>query len=195
MAYATLAQLRAYLNIAAADTSDDVLLGQLIDDAKQLIDSYCGWAFEASAPTTRYYDPLRDVDERDRLLLHLDEPLLTLTTLTNGDASVVTAAQYYLEPTNMTPKWGIRLRSSTGLSWTYTTDAEQAISVLGTWGYSATPDDAIQRACIRWAAYLYRQRDAQVFDVTAQPGEGIITVPQGIPRDVERILASYRRTC
>lgn len=194
MAYATLADLRAYLGIAAADTGDDVILAGLLERAEDLIDAWCGWGFEAKT-ATRYYDPLVDVDRWDALLLHLDYPLLTLTTLTNGDADVITSAEYYLEPTNETPKWAIRLRSSTGLSWTYEDDSQQAISVLGTWGYSPTPDGVIQQASIRWAGYMYRQRDSQVFDVTAQPAEGILTIPQGIPRDVERMLASYRRTC
>lgn len=195
MAYATLAELRSYLNIATADTGDDALLTQLLGDAQGLIDAWAGWSFEASPAETRYFNPLVDVDKNDRLLLHLDAPLLTCTKVTNGDSTEVTPAQYYLMPTNSMPKWGIRLRGSTGLSWTYEDDPEQAVSVLGTWGFSAVADDVIRRACIRWAAYLYRQRDAQVFDVTAQPAEGVLTIPQGMPRDVERMLASYRRTC
>ena len=36
------------------------------------------------------------------------------------------------------------------------------------------PDD-IKQACVRLTAYLYRQRDSQVFDVTAIPDAGVIT--------------------
>ncbi|MBU1173447.1 MAG: phage gp6-like head-tail connector protein [Proteobacteria bacterium] len=192
MAYVTLPELRAYLNMTG--TGDDVLLRQLIDSAQQNVDRYCGWQFEAHT-ATRYYDSEADVDPDQRSVLVLDEPLLTVTTLTNGDADVLIPAEYFLEPTNSVPKWRIRLRASTGLYWTYTTDHEQAITLVGTWGYMATADYAIKQATMRWAGYLYKQRDAQVFDVTASPAQGQITIPQGIPRDVERILAPYRRLC
>ncbi len=191
MAYTTLPELRAYLNIGAADTGDDALLGRVIDNAQAAIDSYCGWQFEAHT-ATRLYDSEADVEGS---VLNLDEPLLSVTTLTNGDADVLTSAEYFLLPHRTLPKWGIQLRPSTGLYWTYTTDHEEAITVVGTWGYSATPPADVQQACLRWAGYMYRQRDAQVWDVTAQPSMGILTIPQGIPRDVERLLASYRRLC
>jgi hypothetical protein len=194
MAYATLPELRSYLNIAAADTGDDTLLSTVLANAQRAIDGYCGWAFEATT-ATRYYDSEADVDDRDRAVLVLGEPLLTVTTLTNGDADVLLPAEYFLEPANTVPKWYIRLRSSTGLYWTYTTDHEQAITVVGTWGYTATAPADVTQAALRWAGYMYRQRDAQVWDVTAQPNAGILTIPQGIPKDVERLLASYRRLC
>jgi hypothetical protein len=194
MAYTTLPELRAYLNIGAADTGDDTLLGRVIDNAQSAIDTYCGWAFEAHT-ATRYYDPEKDVDEGDIAVLVLDEPLLTVTTLTNGDADVLLPAEYFLEPANTVPKWRIRLRASTGLYWAYTTDHEQAITLVGTWGHSVTPPADVQQACLRWAGYMYRQRDAQVWDVTAQPNMGILTIPQGVPKDVERLLIHHRRTC
>lgn len=192
MAYATLAELRSYLGIAPGDTDDDVLLARLITSAQKAIDGYCGWSFEASAAATRYYNALTDTDGA---VLVLDMPLLTLTTLTNGDADVITAAEYFLEPANTTPKWYVRLRSSAGLAWTYTDDPEQAISVAGTWGYMTSADATITQACLRWAGYMYRQKDAQVFDVTAQPGAGILTIPKGMPEDVKIMLSAYRRLC
>jgi len=191
MAYATLPELRAYLNIATADTADDVLLGRVLNNAQSAIDTYCGWQFEAHT-ATRLYDSEADVVGS---VLNLDEPLLSITTLTNGDADVLTAAEYFLLPHNSVPKWGIQLRPSTGLYWTYTTDHEQAISVVGTWGYSATAPADVQQACLRWAGYMYRQRDAQVFDVTAQPSVGILTIPQGMPKDVKVLLDNYKRIC
>ena len=53
MAYATLAELRTYLGIAAGDTADDALLTALIARAQKEIDGYCGWSFEASGSTKR----------------------------------------------------------------------------------------------------------------------------------------------
>ncbi len=89
----------------------------------------------------------------------------------------------------MTPYYAIELKS--GYSWEIDPDYE--ISVAGTWGYAATAPDDIVQAAVRWAAYCYRQKDAQVFDTTASPDLGTITVPQGIPRDVAIMLRPYVR--
>ena len=83
------------------------------------------------------------------------------------------------------------MKIDSSYSWEFDTD--YWVSVAGTWGYSATPPDDIIHACIRLAAYYYRQKDAQVFDTTAMPEQGVITVPQGIPRDVKLILEPYIR--
>ena len=79
----------------------------------------------------------------------------------------------------------------TTTTWEFDIDGE--VSVLGAWGYSTSPPDDIVHACIRLAGYYYRQKDAQVFDVTAVPDAGIITIPQGIPADVKLILDKYPR--
>jgi hypothetical protein len=189
MAYATLANVREYLGIATANTGDDTLLTALIARAQAIIDSIAGYSFEA-ATATRYYNPDLNVDERGDLVL--DYPLLTVTTLTNGDGNVVTASQYVLRPTNATPKYAIRLKPSTGLVWVWVTDPDNAITVVGTWGYSTTAPADILMATLRLVGYLYKQRDAQVFDVTAMTNGGIVTIPAGIPSDVLSIVSRYR---
>ena len=81
--------------------------------------------------------------------------------------------------------------SNTGVYWEWDTD--YWVSVTGTWGYSATCPDDVRRACLVLAAYYYRQKDSQVFDVTAIPEAGVITIPQGIPATVTRVIAKYRK--
>ena len=188
MAYATLAQVKDYLDIGA-DT-DDVLLQNLIDRAEIAIETYTRRVFEAETQT-RYYER-SDLDDSGFVLL-VDRDLLTITTLTNGDsgATVIPATEYWLVPRNRTPKHGIRLKMDSTYSWEFDTD--YWVSVLGTWGYSTTAPYDIVQATIRLVAYYYAQKDAQVFDVTAVPEAGIITVPQGMPRDVERMLQPYMR--
>ena len=87
----------------------------------------------------------------------------------------------------------IDIRANSAKYWRYTTDPEGGITVTGKWAYSLTPPEAIKQATIRLAAYLYKQRDAQVFDITAQPEIGVITVPKGLPADVKQILDGFRR--
>ncbi len=188
MAYATLSQLRSVLTFEAGNTADDVLLTALLGRAQAVVEQRTGRWFEAIS-ATRYYTPGRDTVGRT---LYLDADLLTVTTLTNGDGTEIATASYVLQPANVTPKRQITLKFSSGYFWTYSDDPEGAISVAGTWGYSATAPEDIVQATLRLAAYLYRQKDAQVFDVTAQPEQGVITIPQGIPRDVRLILDAYR---
>lgn len=188
MAYATLTELRAY--IKATSTSDNDLLTDLLARAQALIDHHTGRTFEASGDTTRYF---RVADARGREL-RLDADLCQITSVTNGDGNTVASTQYTVEPRNTTPWHTIRLKSASAVYWTYSTDAEDdEIAIAGRWAYSLVAPADISQATIRWAAYLYRQKDASVFDVTATPELGVLTIPQGIPQDVRVMLAPYRR--
>lgn len=88
---------------------------------------------------TRRYDPTRDC-RGNRLVL--DRDYLAFTTITNGDGNVVTSTQYVTEPRNNSPYWAIQLLGSTGLTWQYQTDPENAISILGVTGYHLEYADA-----------------------------------------------------
>lgn len=189
MAYTSAATVKSYLGIEGS--GDDTLIGTLITAAQAWIDAYTGRTFEASADAERYFDCVAGVIEGRRLWL--DRDLCSITTITNGDSTEVTSAQYVTRPRNDTPYYAIDLLSSAGIYWTYTDDVEDAITVDGKWAYSASAPSDVAQACTRLAAYLYQQKDAQVFDTTAMPEAGVITVPQGMPRDVKLMLAPYLR--
>lgn len=55
------------------------------------------------------------------------------------------------------------------------------------------PCDDTSEMVIRMAAYLYRMKDSQVYDVTADPAAGVLTAPKGVPADVKLWIASNRR--
>lgn len=189
MAYATLAELKEYAGI---DTSgvDDTLLTDLLDRAKGIIDRYTGRTFEAASDTTRYFDAMRDVKGR-RLLL--DEDLCAITTLTNGDAAVITSFDYVTEPRNRAPWFAITLKSGSSVLWTYTDDYENAISISGKWAYSVTPPTEIKGTCIRLAHYLYHQKDnAGELDRAVIAGNATI-LPVQIPADIKMVLEPYRK--
>jgi len=185
MAYISIASLKSYLGISA--TTDDALLSSCITRAQDAIDAYTGRWFEART-ATRYYDDADILDDT----LYLDADLLTVTTLSNGDSSAtaITAAYYTLLPRNATPYFAIKLKSTHG-GWEF--DSDCWASVAGTWGWAATAPDDVAQATLRMAAYMYRSKDSQVFDVTSQPELGQMTIPQGMPADVKLLLAPYRR--
>jgi hypothetical protein len=184
MAYINWANVKQYLDITG--TSDDALGAALVARAQAGIEQHCKRRFEA-VTATRYFD----VPEDDTLWL--DEDLLSITTLTNGDSIVIAAASYVLLPKNILPKYAIKLKENTSTVWEGSTTTDyQVISVAGTWGYSTTPPADIVMAAVRWAAWLYRQRDG-AFGQTARPEIGLIETPLALPVDVERLLRPYKR--
>lgn len=186
--YTTLSEVRTALKIAISDTGDDAFLEALIERASRYIDEYTGRFFVAEAQT-RYFDPVQDVYDRTLLL---DEDLLTVTTLTNGDGTVVTASEYVFEPRNNSPKHGITLKASASQSWTFDTDPENAISVEGTWGYSVTAPNPITQACIRLVVWWYKNR-VQPFTVVGLPDAGMLPVAENMPNDIRLLLEPYRK--
>jgi len=193
MAYTTAALLKTYLGVSGS--GDDTLLTALIARAQAAIDNYTGRTFEASADATRKFTVGRDTEGR---MLYLDEDLASITTITtNADdgsgGTALASTDYITHPRNTTPYHAIEIVTSSDESWEYTDDPTAGVTISGKWAWSTTAPDDIVHACIRLAAYYYRQKDAGVFDTTAIPDAGIIQVPQGIPADVKIILNRYRK--
>ena len=191
MAYITVAQVKRYLDITG--DGDDPLFDLLIDAAQAHIETYTGRKFAATANTTRTFDSVADVTGRT---LWLDHDLASINSITNGDGTTVTSSQYTTAPRNETPYHQIKLLASANIRWeanSTTDDSEDAISISGKWAYSAAAPADIQQATIVLASYMYRQKDAQVFDTTAIPDAGVIQIPQGIPATVTRMIAKYRK--
>jgi hypothetical protein len=132
--YASLQDYKTYAvargQIANADANDDTVIVDLLEVASRYLDDKTGRQFYPSVET-RLYDVPADSD------LLLDGDLLALTTLTNGDAATVSAADYVLRPNNSTPYYKIRLKGDSSVDWEADSDndTEQVISVLGVWGY------------------------------------------------------------
>jgi hypothetical protein len=189
--YATLDQLKTY--VGATDTTDDLLLTDCLTRAQAMIDSATSRRFEAAADSTRTFDGVVDVSRGGRTLW-LDGDLCALTSITNGDGGSVTPVQVVSEPRNSTPYYALTLKASSGLVWTYETDPEDAISVTGRWAYSVTPPADIEQACIRLAAWLYRQKDSSAdLDRPVVSADGATLMPAQVPADVQAILKLYRR--
>lgn len=171
------------------DTEDE-FLGACLDNASKLIDDYCGRTF-SGALGARYYtygeDTLGD-------FLYLDSDLLSVVTITNGDATTVTAAQYTTIPRNEKPYYAIRLKDNSGVAWTYSDSPEDAITVSGVWGYSQNPPESIVQATFRLANHLYHQKDASLdSDRAIISDTGVIIAGTTLPRDVLTILEPYRK--
>ena len=160
--YATLYQVRAYLKLGANETQDDTLLSQLISQATDWInDIRCLRRFDIRRETRRMNNPypptssfgqypipggtsraawmvgeLASFNIASAGLLKVDDDLLEVLEVTNGDESEILSSDYILEPGNHYPKYGLRLTQQSGKSWQFSAggDWRQVIPVDGLWG-------------------------------------------------------------
>lgn len=114
----------------SVDTGDDALLQRHIASASAFIERHANRRFNL------YYQA-RTHDYDDPVFLDLNEDLLELDSLTNGDAdsSSIATSDVLQMSANSTPKWQLKIKASASDNWTYSDDPEQAITVTGWWGY------------------------------------------------------------
>lgn len=167
---------------------DDALL-EIITAASSWIDNHCrlpDGAFAATSSATRYY---RQSDIGADGVLRLDAPLVSLTTLTNGNGATITSTYYWTIPRNSTPKLAVQLKSTA--SWQWATDGE--ISIAGVWGWSATPPDVVREACAMLAAWIFKRYQSAMQDATANFDLGQLVYAQPFPLQVAELLKPFRR--
>jgi hypothetical protein len=201
MTYVASSDYIEYANITSSDhydADDEARWAALIARSTAIIETYTGRFFEAttatgdsSAAVTRKFDALLDVDG---YTLFLDRDLCAISTVTNGNAVVVSDTEYITEPRNDTPYYAIRILSSANKDWTYSGDYENAISIAGSWAYSVTPPNDIKHVCLRLTKWLEDQRKSN--SETDRPllaGEGSVIMPTRLPADVVSILDHYKK--
>ena len=133
MSLVTLDAVKAQLEISSTDVEDDTLLQTLVRNATQVVNEHTGRHFVPVRQTRSFDARWPVVDGRN---LDLDADLLAVESITNGDGNAVGSSDYVLRPSNLYPKWRVRLKSgSSSVWWTYDDDYENAISVDGVWGY------------------------------------------------------------
>ena len=198
-AYATLAEFLAQPDILSSEPVDDVYIEDLLERAsRDGVDAHTGHWYYAYTQTRTFDAP------RGRELV-FDVPLLSVTTVTNGNGTVIDAADYNLLPYNGPHYTSLRLKVSPGLVWETSTagDREGVVTVAGSWGYvdrDATDPESLRvisatkSACLAIALSAYRKRYGQgVEGVATVTGAGVVITPQGMPADARQRLAPYVR--
>lgn len=133
--YSNLTDLRASgitggAQIDLGVTKDDAFLLGLMRSVSRRMEGGGRWFYPQIL--TRYFDRAGgrqlDLPESD---------LLEVTTVTNGDGSVVAASSYDLLDYNVLPYYAVRLKLTSGIVWLVDSqgNSEKAISVTGTWGF------------------------------------------------------------
>ena len=188
MAYPTLAQVKARLGIG--DTSEDTTITQVLNSAITTAEKYTGRLFVA-ATATREFRADAPYVTGDKRRLNLFADLHALTTLTNGDGTVIAALDYYLFPWEA-PYYEVQLAVDSGL---FFNSISQRISVAGNWGYSSTCPADVFQAIIDLAHYLYFGVHSGTGGANLQASRqtGLIVAPDQIPPKIVSVLDLYRR--
>lgn len=186
MSYASLSELKAYLKISGS-TSEDALLQSLLDEATGIIDEYVGRPSAATAPTTRIFTADHDVDHKEGTLFFDCDYAASITSVTNNGVALQ-SSDYYTEPRQTGPYWGLSLKSG---NWS------GDIEVTALWAYTTNangqPDALIVGACRALAAWLYRAKD-NIGQLVGNPyNDGVTIVNAALPRDVIERLQMRRR--
>ena len=212
MAYATLEQLKAELNITHATL--DALLADKLADAQAILELIYKRRFEApEEEETRYVDyaPAFVKDGRRGLLLPQGWDVCRISQIVNGDGTEITPNQYVTQPRARSisggaitlpsyasggwPWFALQLKASTGLYWTYEGDREEAIAITGKFAFSETAPTAVRRATIRLAAWLFQQRDMMADFQKPRPSKhGVLLLPSHLPEDVQSLMKGLRKT-
>jgi len=187
--YTTLEAMKRYFRAASTDADDDTVIEGLVEAVSRYLDDLTLRTFYARAET-RLFDlpPGRE--------LRLDDDLLTVTTLTNGDGVEIPVGQYLLLPANVFPKYAIKLKASSTYSWQLSASAdwEQVISVAGTWGYVADTPKDIEEACQQIVLNAYKRRFGDHVEAVATvTAAGVVITPKDIGPFSASVIARYKK--
>lgn len=188
--YPTVTDLKSYLNITS--TAQDSLLFKVLANAICAVEDRTSRKFNVNVDTTRYFDVETDVDRTYRHL-YLDEDLLRVTSIVNGDGTAVTSDQYILLPKNEEQKYEIYLLADSGVYWTWSDEPIDSISVTGLWGYSESCPPPVFQAILRLSALFFHQKDNAMDTDRPIMAAGALLLPAEMPRDIEQLLWPYVR--
>lgn len=146
MYYVTLHQVRQSIGNLDGNTADDALLLKYIKWATDFVNRYKGRRYDVRLATIPHDAPLarfssfgvfdREYGAGSPLPpLILQDDLLEMLELTNGDGEEITSNHYVLQPSRSTPYSVVKLRG--GAQWAANSDGNVAgaLQVEGVWGY------------------------------------------------------------
>lgn len=195
--YCTRDELKNYLRIPLADTTDDVMLDRDIEAASRAIDFHCNRQFGLVAtPEIRYFTP-RWYSRFGRYIVDIDDLMTQVAAVilldSAGDltyAATVDLTKCQFTPLNAAPK---------GRPWTRvvlpqatsTSEAPGAVKMTASWGWTAVPV-TVKEACLMQAARFTKRRDAP-FGIVGNPesATGEQRLLQKLDVDVAQMLKSY----
>jgi hypothetical protein len=198
MAYATLAELRAFVGIPVADTGDDTVLQLALDAAEEQIDGYTfrqfaadGTAtvrtYAAAVPSSLDIDP---VTTTVGLIVKTDDNAdgVFETTWTLGTDFRLLPLNAQAEGKAWTRIQGLGTRSFPRHAYW------PGVQVTAKFGWVGAVPDAVKEATLLQASRLFMRRNAP-FGVAGSPDMGSeVRLLAKLDPDVEALVRRYRRT-
>lgn len=187
--YATLAEFKLFANITSTQANEDSAIETIIEGVSRYIDLKTQRTFYTRT-ATRYYDRPSGRE------LELDDDLLTVTELLNGDDVEITSGDYNLIPRNDPPYNAIRLTETSTVLWTLDSDgnSEFVIDVAGTWGYMTNHTDEIREACLMTTqSFVKRRFGENVSGIAKVTAAGVVITPQDLPSAAADIINHYKK--
>lgn len=185
MAYCDAREIESRLDITGSSYTFD--LSELADVASDWIDKHChvpSGGYYVTEDSTRYFDHCA-VSGRE---LTFDIPLLTVTSVTNGDGATVSSGHYRLMPRNGQRYNGITLLSN--YNWQMS-DVDDEITIVGKWGYSLTTPTPVKEAALMLAGWIFKRYQAALQDNIVNQDLGQIVYGAAMPKQVCALLAPF----
>jgi len=189
-AYATLAQLKAWIAVPAADQTRDTVLAMNLAAASRWVDGYCRRRFSLDATATQRSYPA-SVGATELLTDDIGDLaglLVDSGTASSGTYTAVTT--YAARPPNALALGLPVDRLFLDAGWApYASAYTTMVRVTARWGWPVVPDEVGQATLIQ-AARLFKRKDSPE-GVLGSAEWGAIRVGRVDP-DVESLLAPYR---
>lgn len=137
--YATLAEYKAFVTARGqtftTDATDDAVIENLLLTASNYIDGETQRHFTPYVET-RYYD-VPTTEQIDPRALRVDDDLLEIISLTNGDGTSISSSSYDLLPRNQSPYNVIRLKDNATAIWASdgAGNVHSVIAITAIWGF------------------------------------------------------------
>jgi hypothetical protein len=196
-AYATTALVKSRLGIAALDTTDDTLIGTIVDQVNQFIESRHGCGRIIAPVTSATYL----IDGDGSSTLYFPAGIRAITALSVGDYTgdtrdVLASTDYFLRPLvqDRTPGWpAFWVALSDHPAGNHSTFAEgfETVSMTATTGWTAIPDDLIDVA-LTTAVRAWHARQSGEADIVGNDDTGAPLVSRFVAPFHWAAIKAYR---
>ena len=196
--YVALDEFLALPEMESAEPGDDVFIERLLERCSREFDGDTGQWFYA-------HQQVRTYDVPKGRCLELDAPLLSVTTITNGDDTTIESTEYLLYPLNSPNKYEIRIKQNSSVLWKYNSggETEGVITVNGQWGYvdrdSTDPESMMpilnsKSAVLALALAVYKRRyGVGAEGLATVTGAGVVITPRDKSPEYWSIVNRYKR--
>lgn len=198
----TLADVRAFLELPASDTSRDALITSTITPTSDAIARYCQREFVPTASATRTFR--LDVGSLKLDLAPYDLRTASAVTLHPESAAPITltaTAQYQLHPVTSTNGTYLSVRLANNIASIWQSDTARwfgyaQVGIAGAWGFAAVPADVKQAAIVAVASAV--RRDVPAMDMGDMYVDSRQLTPDrpinyALPAATLRMLAPFKR--